>query len=599
MYNSGPQYAYAIAQPYTDNVGIGTATPDPSALLHLESTEKGLLIPKMTQLERDQIVLPATGLMIFNITANAFQYNIGTPVNPIWVSLLSISIDGSSTINVFWSILGNDSINRAEHFLGTTNAAPIIIRTDSVIRAIFEETGGFDLLTPTTIDASLNLLGDTTSLMMDSDPGIEGAPLVSQGPSATPEWYTGILDAGLGYRRSMTRCSLKATHALKTCLTCHCSLVQCSWAIRTTCDPGFGAVGDAFTENFDHGDLGASCAVTVEGELKVDLWGGFRDPARTRPWEQDTIVNVWSSTKTVAALCVLMLHDRGELSVDEPMAAYWPEFAAAGKESVLVRHVLGHTAGLAAFDDVPDDLTVFDWTECCRRLAGQAPRWEPGDGSGYHAETQGWLLGELIRRVDGRTLGTFLREEVTAPLAVDLHVGLADEHHHRVADMSSLAAEPNNPRARDLQAPSQAASRRSASLVNTGAWRRAELPASNGHGNARSLALALAPLANGGASGGTRLLGPDTIDRVFEVQADGVDRILGRHMRFGMGYGLVCDATPMGVNDRTCWWAGWGGSMCVVDVENRTTVSYTMNRMLGEDDLRAIRVVFAAHGSVT
>ena len=198
--------------------------------------------------------------------------------------------------------------------------------------------------------------------------------------------------------------------------------------IEGTHDPAFQPVHDAFAEGFVSEEVGASCAVTVGGELVVDLWGGHRDLARRRPWEQDTIVNVWSSTKTVAALCVLMLHDRGSLSIDRTVATYWPEFAANGKGDVLVRHVLAHTAGLPVFDDVPDDLTVFDWDECCRRLAGQAPRWTPGDGSGYHAETQGWLLGEIVRRVDGRTLGTFFREEVAEPLDLDLHIGLPDAH---------------------------------------------------------------------------------------------------------------------------------------------------------------------------
>ena len=368
-----------------------------------------------------------------------------------------------------------------------------------------------------------------------------------------------------------------------------------SGVIQGTHDPAFQPVHDAFAEGFGREEVGASCAVTVGGELVVDLWGGHRDLARRRPWERDTIVNVWSSTKTAAALCVLMLHDRGSLSVDRPVATYWPEFAAHGKDNVLVRHVLAHTAGLPAFDDVPDDLTVFDWDECCRRLADQAPRWAPGDGSGYHAETQGWLLGEIVRRVDGRTLGTFFREEVADPLDIDLHVGLPDEHLHRVADVSTQGAEPNEPVDPDVRERAHASSWRSARLVNTSAWRRAEFPASNGHGNARSLARALAPLANGGALDGVPLLSPSTIDRIFDVQADGIDRVLGRHVRFGIGYGLVCDATPLGVNDRTCWWAGWGGSMCVVDLENHMTVTYAMNRMLGEGDMRAIRVVFAAH----
>ena len=150
--------------------------------------------------------------------------------------------------------------------------------------------------------------------------------------------------------------------------------------IEGGCAAEFAAVRDAFARSFVQGDLGASCAVTLEGELVVDLWGGHRDLARELPWERDTIVNLWSTTKMITALCVLMLHDRGALSVDAPMAAYWPDFGANHKEGLLVRHVLGHTAGLPVFDEPVDDLRVFDWAECCRRLAAQAPRWTPGEG---------------------------------------------------------------------------------------------------------------------------------------------------------------------------------------------------------------------------
>ncbi len=363
------------------------------------------------------------------------------------------------------------------------------------------------------------------------------------------------------------------------------------------CEPDFEGVAEAFRRNFAEGDLGASCAVTVEGELVVDLWGGHRDVAGRRAWERDTLVNVWSMTKMATALCVLVLHDRGRLSIDARMADYWPAFAAHGKEGVRVRHVLGHTAGLPVFDDPVDDRTVFDWAECCRRLADQSPRWTPGEGSGYHAETQGWLLGELVRRVDGRTLGRFFREEVAQRLGLDLHVGLEEREFPRVADVATLHARPNEPTDPGLRELARGASLRSAGLVNTAAWRGAELPSSNAHGNARSMALAMAPLANEGRAAGVQLLSPATIERTFEVQADGIDRVTGHSFRLGVGYGLHGPHTPLGVNDRTLWWAGWGGSMCVVDVANRLTVCYAMNRMLGDGDLRAVGVVFAAHAA--
>ena len=372
-------------------------------------------------------------------------------------------------------------------------------------------------------------------------------------------------------------------------------MTQPAPTIHGSCAPGFEAIRDTFAENFTKGDLGASFAVTVEGELVVDLWGGHRDLARRIPWQHDTIVNVWSTTKMLTALCVLILHDRGDLSVDAPMADYWPEFAANGKEGVLVRHVLGHTAGIPVFDEVVDDLCVFDWDECCRRLAAQSPRWTPGDGSGYHSETQGWLLGELVRRVDGRTLGTFFREEVAEPLDLDLHIGLDPSEFHRVADVATLRAESNAPPDHELRALEEPTSGRSAALVNTAAWRHAEFPASNAHGNARSIALAMTPLANEGEAGEEHLLSQATIERTLEVQADGIDRITGRHFKLGIGYGLHSEHTPLGINDRTLWWAGWGGSMCVVDLENRLTACYAMNRMLGGRDLRAPMLIFAAH----
>ena len=379
--------------------------------------------------------------------------------------------------------------------------------------------------------------------------------------------------------------------------------MKTQYGVSGECADGYAGVKKAFANNFTAGpeaDIGAGCAVTVRGELVVDLWGGSSDLDGSRPWQADTIVNVWSMTKMMTALCVLMLHDQGKLSVDEPMATYWPDFAAAGKADVLVRHVMGHTAGLPVFTEHVDDRMVFDWDACCARLAGQEPQWKPGDGSGYHAETQGWLLGELVRRVDGRTVGNFFREEVAEPQGLDFHLGLPDEHHHRVAAMSTAAVIP------PPETPDGIARRqyRSLGLVNTPSWRRSEMPASNGHGNARAAALAMATLANGGVAqageqaGSLRLLSAATIERAFEVQADGVDRILGIPLRHGIGYGLNTSDAPLGVNDRTLWWAGWGGSMCVVDVENQMTVAYAMNRMLDDGDLRAVHVIYAAHEAI-
>ena len=361
--------------------------------------------------------------------------------------------------------------------------------------------------------------------------------------------------------------------------------------------PAFVAVRDAFAENFAAGDLGAACAVIHGDETVVDLWGGHRDVAATQPWERDTIVNVWSTTKMMAALCVLVLHDRGALSVDDPVAAHWPEFAAAGKEDVLVRHVLSHTAGLAGYDEPIDEDQMFDPIGCAARLAAQAPWWPPGSASGYHASTQGPLLGEIVRRVDGRSLGTFFREEIAGPLRADFHIGTPDAAFPRVAEMRTDEIDDgvlggDSIRARQLRGePSHLP------LVNTDRWRRFEQPAGNGHGNARSVATIVSCLARGGVVDGHRVVSEATIERCFEVQADGIDLVLWIPVRFGIGFGLPSTGIPMGVDDRTLLWAGWGGSMAVVDVENGLTVVYVMNRMQDGTvgGMRSARVVFAAH----
>ena len=366
--------------------------------------------------------------------------------------------------------------------------------------------------------------------------------------------------------------------------------------IEGVCLPGFDRVRRAFAAAFDDGELGASCAVIHRGAPAVDLWGGHRDLAASRPWERDTIVDVWSITKLLVALCVLILHDRGALSVDEPMADHWPEFAEAGKEQVLIRHVLGHTAGLPGFDPAIDVDVLFDWDRACANLAAQRPWWEPGDGSGYHSTTQGHLLGELVRRVTGRSVGQFLREEIAGPLDADVHLGLPPSAAERVAEMDARGLGPSRP-ATPMAARCEAAEPDHAPLVNTDRWRRAELPSSNGHGNACSIARVLSCVAQGGRVEGVDLVGPETIERVFDVQAHGVDRILGVETKFGLGFGLHCDGMPVGIHDRTAFGAGWGGSMAVVDVEHEVTVVYVMNRMLpdAEGGLRAARVVFSAH----
>ncbi|WP_079054433.1 serine hydrolase domain-containing protein [Streptomyces graminilatus] len=361
-----------------------------------------------------------------------------------------------------------------------------------------------------------------------------------------------------------------------------------------TCTDQFAPVREALTASLNDKDVGASVAVYLDGEPVVDLWGGHADEARTVPWERDTLTNTWSTTKTMTALCALVLADRGELDLDAPVARYWPEFAAHGKDDVRVRHLLGHTAGLPTWDEPMTIEDLYHWPAATARLAAQAPAWKPGTEGGYHAITYGYLVGEVIRRVTGRTLGVFFAEEIAGPLGADFHIGLSAEHDHRVSRVIAPAEPVRDPDA-DLPRDSPGNPAVRAGTANTEAWRRAEIPAANGHGNARSVAAVQSVLACGGTARGVRLLSEAGCERVLEEQFLGTDNVLGVPMRWGMGYGLDSGTMP---NPRTCFWGGWGGSMVLVDLDARMSVAYVMNRMLdtgGLSDDRAFMILAAAY----
>jgi CubicO group peptidase (beta-lactamase class C family) len=372
--------------------------------------------------------------------------------------------------------------------------------------------------------------------------------------------------------------------------------------IKGTFDERFVGVRDALSASIDSGaDVGASAAVTVDGELVVDIWGGTVDEAGTTPWERDTIINVWSTTKTMSFVCALLLADRGELDFNAPVATYWPEFAAEGKGDIEVRHLMSHSAGLSGWSHpmAPEDL--YDWDLATSRLAAQAPLWEPGTASGYHAITQGYLIGEVVRRITGDSIGTFFAKEVAGPLDADFHIGTGPEHDDRVALVI-----PNPP----LEVPDGAPDLIRFTFANPPLnakqsweipWRRAEIPAAGGHGNARSVAKVQSVIACGGEVGGTRLLSEAGCRRIFEEQTNGTDLILGVPIRFGMGYGLPSDLLPLGPSANTCFWGGWGGSLVLVDLDQRVVISYVMNRMgegtLGDD--RGLGIAMAAFGALS
>lgn len=367
------------------------------------------------------------------------------------------------------------------------------------------------------------------------------------------------------------------------------------------CDDRFSAVRDAFQANFDNGlEDGASVAILVDGSLVVDLWGGVADPSTGAPWQEDTICCLFSATKTMSSLCVLTLADRGTIDLDAPVADYWPEFAANGKEQVLVRHVLAHTAGLPGWSDPMTLDDLYDTRGAAAALAAQAPWWEPGTAAGYHAVTQGYLLGELVLRVTGESLGTFFRTTFAEPLGAEYHIGTGPELDSRIAPVTPPThvlggrSTPGSIGDRALNNPVV-----DAALANTERYRRIELPASNGFGNARGLARAQSVISHGGTVDGTTFLSEAGVGQIFREQWVGPDLIQEMDTRLGIGFGLNGPEVPISANPRACFWGGWGGSVVIDDLDARTTFAYAMNRMGDglDTDFRAIGLVLAWQAS--
>ncbi len=384
--------------------------------------------------------------------------------------------------------------------------------------------------------------------------------------------------------------------------------------IQGQCDPRFTAVRQAFAENFEkRGDVGAAVCVYVEGKPVVDLWGGYANAARTRPWDHNTVASVASTTKGMVAICAHMLVERGLLDLDAPAARYWPEFAQAGKATIPVRWLLSHRAGLPAIRrDMPPQ-SLYDWHVFTGVLAETAPWWEPGTRHGYHALTFGHLVGEVIRRISGKSVGQFFRAEVAGPLAADFFIGVPEAEDTRAAEI--LPDPP--PRPGDttmwevlLRDPTSMASRaflnppRTPEVVNTRAWRAAEIPAGNGHTTARALARIYGALACGGTLDGIRLLQPATIDAAIVEQSAGLDAILSFPTRFGLGFMLTLPERPFGPNPRAFGHPGRGGSIGFADLDGGIGFGYVVNQYqtgtLRNPDLRwptLVEAVYASLGS--
>lgn len=345
---------------------------------------------------------------------------------------------------------------------------------------------------------------------------------------------------------------------------------------------GFEAVRSAFEENFaERGEVGAAVAARLHGEPVVDLWGGMADQASGRPWDEDTLCLFFSATKGLSATCVHMLVERGEVDLDAPVARYWPEFGAGGKESITVEWLLSHRAGLARIDG---DLTYeqsLAWDPVIDALAAQEPNWEPDSAHGYHMRSFGWLVGELVRRVDGRTIGHFMRDEIAEPLGLDLWIGLPAELEDRVAtlippDKGFEELIDSLPDDMLLGAVTTGPSGHFHydEMWNTRAVHACELPSSNGIGTARSLAKFYSALM--GDIDGAHLLGADAVTRAATVRSEGPDRVVMVDTRFGLGFmlgnsiGASCPPSAFGH-------PGAGGSLAFADPHSGLSFAYVMN----------------------
>jgi CubicO group peptidase (beta-lactamase class C family) len=355
-----------------------------------------------------------------------------------------------------------------------------------------------------------------------------------------------------------------------------------------TYDPAFSGLAELLGKLTEDGsEIGASVSVWHGSDNLVEIWAGYADPEKTRTWNQNTIANVFSCTKTICALAILMLHDRGLLSVFDPVAEYWPEFAANGKDNVLITHLMSHTSGVAGWEEPITLEQVYDTQYATAKLAEQKPWWTPGTALGYHAQNQGQLLGEVVRRVSGKSLKEFVRTEIAEPLQADVQVGALEKDWHRCAEMIPPVSPPDTLSQLDphglpfkiLTNPPL-----DASEANTPGWRQAELGAINGHSNAQGLAKALHVISNYGKTpDGKQFLKKETIDLIFQIQAEGTDMILGLPLSMGIGFGLsnecAIGSVPFMPKGKVAFWGGYGGSICILDVDNNVTVTYAMNKM--------------------
>jgi len=371
-------------------------------------------------------------------------------------------------------------------------------------------------------------------------------------------------------------------------------------AIQGTTAPGFELVRHAFLANFsERADIGAAVALVIDGKPVVDLWGGFADPAEGREWKADTLANIWSTTKGVTAACFAMLVDRGQIDYDKPVASYWPEFGVAGKENITVAMMLSHQGGLCGFRGPATVEDFYDAERAAARLAAAEPFWEPGAQSGYHAITIGFLATALFRRVEGRTIKQFVRDEFAD---LEINIGLPSSLSSHAATMIAPPELTSTGLVQDMTEAQFAAIANppiDPLVPNSEDWRAAEIPSANGYATARGLAMLYGALAGDGMINGSRVIGSEAIAEATTERIHGIDAILGIEASWGCGFLRNTDGV-YGPNKGAFGHSGWGGSFAFGDPSTRLGLAYTMNRM-GTDlinDPRNVALIDAVYASL-
>ncbi|MBY8985357.1 MAG: beta-lactamase family protein [Candidatus Lokiarchaeota archaeon] len=361
--------------------------------------------------------------------------------------------------------------------------------------------------------------------------------------------------------------------------------------INGFCESRFDIAKEAFMNNFEQfGEIGASFAVTLNGKTVVDIWAGYTDAAKTSFWERDTIVNVFSTTKIMTSICVLMLADKNLLDLDSPVCKYWPEFGTNGKEKITVRHVLSHTAGVPSCEEAFPQEDLVDWEKMVKLMEKQKTWWEPGTNAGYHAITFGFILGEIVRRITGKTLGTYFKENIAQPLDADFYIGIPKECEERIVDLIP----PEAPFIGDILDHDSIIykilgipggwnlggeiTKEHIKFCNSLGFRKAEIPASNGSSNARAVARIASAISCGGEVDNINILSQNMIDEALKEQFNGPGLLFIDGIRYGTGFGLPSKWKPI-QNPNTLYWGGWGGSVCIMDLNAKLSIAYVMNKM--------------------